>query len=276
MCLDHAAAKSLNLSLGHGDDAVATSSRPAESPQTILACIAKAAVDWLRRAVVFASGLSAKSFEDEYAYITQSYYAELFCNGELQPKLVAGGFRIDLQPLPKYLIGMSLRSAELPMPSPVDASAVVPDDYKPFGDHATLIAARLPTLGLGVLGCVAIFGCGLLIKSGRVGLARGGLADVQSALPAARSPSDVRRSLRGVHADVARALRLCGRASGRGGSASWHLLFRGLAGLLGRLVAALQAQRLSGADDHRGLDRDRLAAAGLSSARKMALSRRRS
>ena len=33
-----------------------------------------------------------------------------------------------------------------------------------------MIAARLPIIALGALGCVAIFGCGALIKDGRVGI----------------------------------------------------------------------------------------------------------
>jgi len=144
-------------------------SLPADSPQTLLSCIGKAAAIGCAAIVVFASSLSAKSFEDEYAYITQSFYADLFFTGKFQNSLWLEVFAYDLQPLPKYLIGLSLRSAKLPMPRPADAAAWY-RNYQPFGDHATLIAARLPILGLGALGCAALFGCGSLIKGGRVGI----------------------------------------------------------------------------------------------------------
>src|SRR5262249_18613116 len=44
------------------------------------------------------------------------------------------------------------------------------EHYTPFGTQATLIVARLPFLVLGALGCVALFGCGVLMKGWRVGV----------------------------------------------------------------------------------------------------------
>ncbi len=55
------------------------------------------------------------------------------------------------------------------MPRPANAAAWY-RTYRPFGSQATLIAARLPIIGLGAIGCVALLGCGSLIKSGRVGM----------------------------------------------------------------------------------------------------------
>jgi len=118
---------------------------------------------------VFAPGLFAVSFVDEYAYITQSFYADLFFEGQFNHRLWLEGFAFDLQPVPKYLIGLSLRLAHLPMPAPADAASWY-SDYKEFGAPATLILARLPFIVLGALGCVAIFGCGVLIKDSRVGI----------------------------------------------------------------------------------------------------------
>ena len=43
--------------------------------------------------VVFASSCRAKSFEDEYAYITQSYYADLFFAGQLTTSSGSSGLR---------------------------------------------------------------------------------------------------------------------------------------------------------------------------------------
>jgi hypothetical protein len=118
---------------------------------------------------VFAPGLVAKPFVDEYAYITQSFYADLFFEGELNHRLWLDYFAYDLQPLPKYLIGLSLRTAHLPLPTSVDAANWY-RNYKEFGDRATLIAARLPFLALGALGCVALFACGALVKDWRAGI----------------------------------------------------------------------------------------------------------
>ena len=58
------------------------------------------------------------SFVDEYAYITQSYYADHFFQGDFHHRDWLDFFAMDLQPLPKYLIGFALRAAHLPMPGP--------------------------------------------------------------------------------------------------------------------------------------------------------------
>ncbi|MFI5460674.1 MAG: ArnT family glycosyltransferase [Isosphaerales bacterium] len=143
-------------------------SRPADSPQTSLSWPWKAGAIACLALAVFAPGLYAASFVDEYAYIAQSFYADLFFEGQFNHPLWLKGFASDLQPLPKYLIGLSLRLAHLPMPTPADAAKWY-GDYAKFGAPATLIAARLPFIALGALGCVAIFACGVQIKDGRVG-----------------------------------------------------------------------------------------------------------
>ena len=53
---------------------------------------------------VFASGLYAESFVDEYAYITQSYYADLFFGRQFNDRAWLDFPAYDLPPLPKYLI----------------------------------------------------------------------------------------------------------------------------------------------------------------------------
>jgi len=141
---------------------------------------------------VFASGLFAVSFVDEYAYITQSFYADLFFEGQFNHRLWLEGFASDLQPVPKYLIGLCLRLANLPIPAPADAARWY-GDYKEFGAPATLIVARLPFIALGALGCVAIFWCGVLIKDGRVGTIAAALLTLNPLyrLHAHRAMSDV-------------------------------------------------------------------------------------
>ncbi len=54
------------------------------------------------------------------------------------------------------------------MPRPIDAHQWY-RRYKSFGTPGTLTAARVPIILVGVLGCVAIFACGALIKDDRVG-----------------------------------------------------------------------------------------------------------
>ena len=111
---------------------------------------------------------SPTSFEDEYAYIAQSYYADLFFAGRFNDLAWLDFPAYDLPPLPKYLIGLSFRLARLPMPKPGAAWAWY-DHYGHFGTSLTLSVARLPILFVGALGCVAIFACGVLVKDGRVG-----------------------------------------------------------------------------------------------------------
>jgi 4-amino-4-deoxy-L-arabinose transferase-like glycosyltransferase len=117
---------------------------------------------------LFAWSIHSKAFEDEYAYITQSYYAEYFLKGALDHPAWLDFFAYDLQPLPKYLIGLSLRWANLPMPDAYAAQAWY-RNYSRFGTPETLTAARWPSLVLGALGCMAIFGCGTLLQSTRLG-----------------------------------------------------------------------------------------------------------
>jgi 4-amino-4-deoxy-L-arabinose transferase-like glycosyltransferase len=143
--------------------------RTADSPQTLLSLAWKAGVIACAALAVFASSLFAKPFEDEYAYISQSFYADVFFSGQLNDRLWLELPAYDLQPVPKYLIGLSLRLAKLPMPGLSDALMWY-KNYQPFGTGATLISARLPILFLGALGCVALFGCGVLIKDERVGI----------------------------------------------------------------------------------------------------------
>jgi len=117
---------------------------------------------------VYGSNIHAKPFEDEYAYITQCYYADYLFKGELDHPAWLDFFAYDLQPLPKYLIGLSLISANQPLPGPEDARNWYLK-YAHFGPPATLTAARWPSLILGSLGCMALFGCGTLVKDSRLG-----------------------------------------------------------------------------------------------------------
>jgi 4-amino-4-deoxy-L-arabinose transferase-like glycosyltransferase len=143
-------------------------SRSAKSPQTLKSWIGTALTLGCVSLAVYAWNIHDKRFEDEYAYITQSYYADLFIRGAIDDPAWLELFAYDLQPLPKYLIGLALRCARLPIPGP-EAARKWYLNYAPFGTPATLTAARWPSLILGSLGCMALFGCGTLLKNSHLG-----------------------------------------------------------------------------------------------------------
>lgn len=118
---------------------------------------------------VFSSGLHDDSFVDEYAYITQSYYSDLYFSGRVDDPAWLDDLAIDLQPLPKYFIGIGLRAVRLPLPGPRDALGWYRDAHTRFGPPLVLTVARIPFIATGVLGCVALFACGALIRGRDVG-----------------------------------------------------------------------------------------------------------
>jgi 4-amino-4-deoxy-L-arabinose transferase-like glycosyltransferase len=118
---------------------------------------------------VFLSGLYDDDFVDEYAYITQSYYADLFFGGHRDDPAWLDEFALDLQPLPKYFIGPGLHAANIRMPGPRDAARWYWNSHARFGPPTALTVARLPFIATAVLGCLALFGCGLLIGGRWVG-----------------------------------------------------------------------------------------------------------
>ena len=81
--------------------------RSADSPKSSISSICKL-VAVCAALLVFAGGLFSQSFVDEYAYITQSYYTDLMLEGRFNDKAWLEFYAYDLQPLPKYLIGLSL------------------------------------------------------------------------------------------------------------------------------------------------------------------------
>jgi 4-amino-4-deoxy-L-arabinose transferase-like glycosyltransferase len=185
----------LNRVTSHTDKGMSLShqcSPPADSPQPAASLAWKALAVGAIALCLFSAGISSKPFADEHAYMSQSYYADLFFTGQFNDKLWLEGFAADLQPLPKFLIGLMFRSANLPMPTPVDAAAWY-RNYQPFGTEAALISARVPTIALGALCCVSLFGCGLLFKDWRVGAVAAALLMINPvfSLHAHRAMSDV-------------------------------------------------------------------------------------
>jgi hypothetical protein len=118
---------------------------------------------------VFASGVHDKSFVDEYAYITQSYYSDLFFTGQVNDRGWLAYPAFDLPPLPKYFIGPGLRAVRVRMPGPLDALRWYRNTHTKYGPPGALTVARVPFIATGVLGCLSLFVCGLLIGGRWVG-----------------------------------------------------------------------------------------------------------
>lgn len=199
------------------------SPQPSVSPLRFAGAVALAAV------VVFGWGLTDEPFWDEYAYITQAYYADLFFEGRRDDPAWLDDLAFDLQPLPKYLIGAGFRAARIRMPQRSDAIRWYHDAHTRFGPRRALTIARVPFVAVGVIGVLALFSCGWRIGGRWVGLIAGLLliADPLYRLHAHRAMSDVPCE---AFLIGSMGLALSGLARIRAG--------RGLAGGLGLLAAA--------------------------------------
>jgi 4-amino-4-deoxy-L-arabinose transferase-like glycosyltransferase len=130
-----------------------------------------AAVVGLSSALVFASNLPAEPhFADESAYLSQSYFADRFVESDWNDHEWLEYQGIDLPPLPKYLIGLALRCAGRPRPVPADARKWYRNPNTRIGSNEDLWLARVPSVILGALGCVALYALGTLAGDRRVGL----------------------------------------------------------------------------------------------------------
>ena len=129
---------------------------------------------WLVAAVaalVLGYDLAAEPhFVDESAYYSQSYYARVFAQGLRDDASWLEFPAYDLPPLPKYLIGAALWLADTPTPGPREAGAWYLNTSLRFDPPGALAAARVPFVAVGVLGCVAIYGLGVLLGGRPVGL----------------------------------------------------------------------------------------------------------
>ena len=118
----------------------------------------------------FSHDLAAEvHFVDESAYLSQTYFADLFFKGESQDPAWLDYPAYDLPPLPKYMIGLALRGGGFRRPSPWAARAWYADTSSRFDPPGALVLARWPSVIFGALGCLAIFGLGTLAGDRRVG-----------------------------------------------------------------------------------------------------------
>jgi hypothetical protein len=171
---------------------------PAHFPQTATSLAKLAAGVTIAALALFALGVTDESFVDEYAYITQSYYADHYFRGDFNHPDWLQFPALDLQPLPKYLIGLHFRAVDLRIPSPTHAYRWY-ESYATFGGQPagrtplTLIVARVPFIALGAIGCAALFGWGVLITGWRVGVLAAALLMINPLyrLHAHRAMSDV-------------------------------------------------------------------------------------
>ncbi|SIO67552.1 Dolichyl-phosphate-mannose-protein mannosyltransferase [Singulisphaera sp. GP187] len=188
--------------------------------------------------VAFAYDLpSEPSFVDEWAYLSQTYYADLWIEGATNRAEWLEYPAYDLPPLPKYLFGLSLRAGGYRRSGRVDALKWYADTRSQFGTPATLLVARWPTVLIGALGCVAVYGLGTIAFDRRVG----GLAALLLMVnPLYRVHA--RRAMSDVIAESLIVLTACvflwawrRLLNGRLGPSTW--LLAGAAGLAGGLAA---------------------------------------
>jgi len=146
-------------------------SRPAWFSSPARSRVVLAAVVFTASLGLFAWDLDDDSFVDEYAYISQSYFADLLIDGKTNDRAWLDLPGYDLVPLPKYLIGVALRAGGFGRPGPAAAFLWYDNSKSVFGSPGVLTAARIPSVVLGAIGCVAVFAIGVMARDERVGLA---------------------------------------------------------------------------------------------------------
>jgi 4-amino-4-deoxy-L-arabinose transferase-like glycosyltransferase len=109
-------------------------------------------------------------FVDESAYLSQSFYADLWLTGKWDDPAWLSYAGYDLPPLPKYVIGIALRLSGHRRPGHSTMVAWYRDTSSRFVSDRALVAARIPSVGFGTLGCLAIYAIGTLALDRRLGL----------------------------------------------------------------------------------------------------------
>lgn len=112
---------------------------------------------------------SEPHFADESAYYSQSYYWDVLAGGDRDDPAWLAYPAYDLPPLPKYLIGIATRWGGYRPPRPNDARAWYDDTSSRFDPPGALTAARAPVVLVGAIGCVAVYGLGVLAAGRCVG-----------------------------------------------------------------------------------------------------------
>ncbi|WP_406696731.1 phospholipid carrier-dependent glycosyltransferase [Singulisphaera sp. Ch08] len=179
---------------------------------------------------------SEPSFVDEWAYLSQTYYADLWIARDTNRAEWLEYPAYDLPPLPKYLFGLSLRAGGYQRPGRAAAMKWYEDTRSQSGTTDSLMIARWPTVFIGMLGCLAVYGLGTLAFDRRVG-ALAALFLIVNPLYRLHA----RRAMSDVIAESLILLTACAflwawrrLLDGRFGPTAW--LMAGLAGLAGGLA----------------------------------------
>ena len=136
---------------------------------------------------------SEPHFVDESAYISQSFYADLWLQQKWDDPLWLTYAGYDLPPLPKYVIGLALRLEGYRRPGPAAMATWYRDTSRQFVSKDALVAARRPSVVFGAIGCLAIYALGTLALNRRLGLVAALflMANPLYAMHARRARSDV-------------------------------------------------------------------------------------
>jgi hypothetical protein len=108
---------------------------------------------------VFLHDLSREPlFMDESAYVSQSYFFDLLARPDDPRWLEYPAY--DLPPLPKYAIGLALHAAGQRLPNRLAMIAWYDNPKFDCTTPASLYVARIPTVIIGTIGILAVFGIG--------------------------------------------------------------------------------------------------------------------
>lgn len=151
--------------MGREDDRNGTGRRPGLSA-VLAVLIAVASTAW------FAYRLDDEPiFVDEAAFLSQAYFGDLFFAGRWDSPLWLEYPAFDLPPLPKYLINVSLRVHGEARPDRRWAREWYRNSHEArFVTPTNLRAARVPSVLMGMLGCVSVFSIGVTCGCRRIGV----------------------------------------------------------------------------------------------------------
>ena len=136
---------------------------------------------------------SEPAFADESAYVAQSYFFTLYVGLEWNDWSWIEYHAYDLPPLPKYLIGAALATIGEAGPGRIAAGTWF-DNIDALKIAPRLLeAARMPSVLMGGLGCVAIYAIGRMLGGRFSGLLAAGLLAINPLyrVHARRAMSDV-------------------------------------------------------------------------------------
>lgn len=114
--------------------------------------------------------LVAPIFPDETAYVSQSYYFDLFAHGDWDNWAWVEYHAYDLPPLPKYVFGAALRGAGYDLPDRLTAGAWFANIRRSLVPAERIHVARWPVVAFGILGCWAIYALGTTALGQGVGM----------------------------------------------------------------------------------------------------------